>query len=76
MLCKKYVKKAYILEAFCDKCGSKMESAGMVYSTYPEQYPYRCTNKDCDGHATFWAHEVPGKLHYEFEEENTSCTES
>ena len=68
MVTKRYVKKAYMLEAFCDKCGSRMVSTGMVYSTYPEQYPYRCTNKDCDGHAVFWAHEVPGKIQYEFEE--------
>ena len=69
MVTKRYVKKAYILEAICDKCGSKMESTGMVYSTYPEQYPYRCTNENCDGHATFFAHECPGKLLYEFEDE-------
>lgn len=69
MISKRYVKKAYILEAICDKCGSKMESTGMVYSTYPEQYPYRCTNENCDGHATFFAHERPGKLCYEFEDE-------
>ena len=69
MVIKRYVKKAYILEAICDKCGSKMESTGMVYSTFPEQYPYACTNKDCDGHYTFWAHERPGKLLYEFEDE-------
>ena len=69
MVTKRYVKKAYILEAICDKCGSKMESTGMVYSTYPEQYPYRCTNENCDGRATFFAHKCPGKLLYEFEDE-------
>ncbi len=70
MVTKRYVKKAYILEAYCDKCGSKMESTGMVYSTYPKRYPYRCSNPECDGQAIFWAHEVPGKLQYEFEEGN------
>lgn len=68
MLTKRYVKKAYILEAYCDKCGSKMESAGVVYNTYPEQYPYKCTNKKCDGFITFQGNECPGKLLYEFEE--------
>jgi hypothetical protein len=53
MVTKRYVKKAYVLEAFCDKCGSKMVSTGMVYSTYPEQYPFRCSNSECDGRATF-----------------------
>lgn len=70
MVTKRYIKKAYILEAICDKCGSKMESEGVVYCTLPEQYPYRCTNPNCDGRVTFWAHEVPGKIHYEFEEDN------
>lgn len=70
MVTKRYVKKAYVLEAFCDKCGSKMVSTGIVYSTYPELYPFRCSNSECDGRATFQAHEVPGKILYEFEEDN------
>ena len=70
MLRKRKIKAIYQLEAYCDKCGSPMVSTGMVYATYPEQYPFRCTNKDCDGRATFWAHEVPGKIQYEFEEDD------
>lgn len=69
MLAKKYIKKAYILEAYCDKCGSKMESTGMVYNTLPEQYLFRCSNQNCDEYTTFWPHAVPGKIHYEFEED-------
>lgn len=68
MVTKRYVKKAYILEAYCDKCGSEMISSGIVYDTYPEQYPYHCSNPNCDGRAVFAAHECPGQLQYEFEE--------
>ena len=68
MLRKRKVKAIYMIEAYCDKCGSPMKSTGMVYATYPEQYPYVCTNKDCDGHEVFWADKRPGKLEYEFEE--------
>ena len=68
MVTKRYVKKAYILEAYCDKCGSEMISSGVVYDTYPEQYPYHCSNPNCDGRAVFAAHECPGQLQYEFEE--------
>jgi hypothetical protein len=69
MLRKRKIKAIYMLEAYCNKCGSPMVSTGMVYSTYPEQYPYACTNKECDGHETFWAYERPGKFEYEFEED-------
>lgn len=68
MVTKRYVKKAYILEAYCDKCGSEMISSEVVYDTYPEQYPYHCSNPNCDGRAVFTAHERPGQLQYEFEE--------
>lgn len=69
MLRKRKVKAIYLTEAYCDKCGSPMESTGVVLTTYPAQYPYVCTNKECDGRAVFWANECPGKLEYEFEED-------
>ena len=68
MLKKKYVKRAYIEEAYCDKCGAIMHHTGMVLTTYPCQYSFKCTNPECDGYATFYQHEVPGVLRYEFEE--------
>lgn len=68
MLKKKYVKRAYIEEAYCDKCGAIMHHTGMVLTSCPAQYPFECTNKDCDGRQTFWEGEVPGVLKYEFEE--------
>lgn len=72
---RKYIKRAYIEEAYCDKCGSVMESTGEVLCSYPAQYPYRCTNKDCDGRATFWATNLPGTIKYEFEEDmDIRCT--
>ena len=46
-----------------------MRHTGMVLTSYPAQYPYTCTNPDCDGHATFWSNDLPGVLKYEFEEE-------
>lgn len=64
----------YIEEAYCDKCGTIMESTGVCLTSYPAQYPYRCTNPDCDGQETFWEGQLPGKLHYEFEEEVDICT--
>ena len=52
-----------------------MESTGIVLSTWPEQYPYKCTNEDCDGHETFQSYDRPGQLEYEFEEEeDIKCT--
>lgn len=69
MLKRRYIKRAYIEEAICDKCGSKMEHTGIVLCSHPAQYPYNCTNKECDGHTTFWEYDLPGRLQYEFEEE-------
>ena len=75
MLKKRKVKAIYLKEAICDKCGSPMESTGMVLSIWPEQYPYKCTNEDCDGHEIFWGYDRPGQLEYEFEEEeDIKCT--
>lgn len=69
MLKRRYIKRAYIEIPYCDKCGAEMRHTGMVLTSYPAQYPYACTNPDCDGHATFWDNERPGVLKYEFEEE-------
>ena len=70
MLKKKYIKRMYIEVAICDKCGAELRPMGMVLTSYPAQYPYACTNPDCDGHATFWDNERPGALKYAFEEED------
>lgn len=67
---KKYIKRAYIEEAICDKCGAPMCHTGMVLTSYPAQYPFKCTNKECDGQETFYDYEVPGQIRYEFEEED------
>ena len=47
LLKKKYVKRLYIEEAYCDKCGAKLEFTGMTYLSFPPQYQYKCSNKDC-----------------------------
>ena len=46
-----------------------MRHTGMVLTSYPAQYPFECSNPECDGRTTFWENEVPGVLKYEFEEE-------
>ena len=69
MLKRKYVKRAYIEQAYCYKSGAPMRHTGMVLTSYPAQYPFECSNPECDGRTTFWENEVPGVLKYEFEEE-------
>lgn len=69
MLKKRYIKRMYIEEAICDKCGSKMEPAGIVLMSYPAQYPYECSNPACNGSETFRDGKRPGELRYEFEDE-------
>ena len=68
MIKKKYIKRMYVEVPICDKCGSQMEPTGMVLTTYPCKYPYKCSNSECDGTTTFWENELPG-LKYEFDEE-------
>lgn len=69
MIKRKYVKRMYIEEAYCDKCGALMRHTGVVLTSYPAQYPYNCTNPDCDGHAIFRGDNKPGSIKYEFEDE-------
>lgn len=70
MKIKRYVKRLYVEEAYCDKCGSLMEFSGMTLTSYPAQYPYHCTNAECDGVETFVGDEKPGMLKFEYEELN------
>lgn len=67
MLEKRYIKRMYIEVPICDKCGAELKPTGVCLTTYPAQYPYKCSNPDCDGHAVFWENELPGQLKYEFE---------
>lgn len=69
MIKKKYIKRAYIEEAYCDKCGAIMRHTGIVLTSYPAQYPFECSNPECDGTANFWEYNVPGAIKYEFEED-------
>ena len=69
MLKRRYIKRIYINEAICDKCGSKMRPTGMVLMSYPPQYPYECSNPACNGSETFSGDNCPGGLEYEFEDE-------
>lgn len=68
MLKKRKVKAIYITEGVCDECGGRMNSTGMCLTTYPAQYPYKC--EDCGHSETYWEYNKPGKLEYEFEEED------
>lgn len=69
MIKRKKIKYMYIEEAYCDKCGSKLEPTGAVLTSWPEQFPYVCSNKDCDFSTTFVGSDRPGMLKYEFERE-------
>lgn len=69
MLKKRYIKRVYIEEPICDKCGSKMRFNGVVLTTYPCQYPYTCMNTECGHVETFFEDEKPGVIRYELEEE-------
>ena len=37
--------------AYCDNCDVQLESTGMMYATYPPQYPYICPK--CNKKYTF-----------------------
>ena len=75
MLKRYKVRNIYTTRAICDKCGGELIPTGICLTTYPTQYPYKCENSNCDGYATFWESELPGKLEYEFEEEeDIKCT--
>ena len=66
---KKYIKQAYIEEAYCDKCGSILQPTGIALMSYPVQYPYQCTNPDCDFTQTINGDDRPGTLKYDYEED-------
>lgn len=70
MLKKKYIKRMYIEVPICDKCGAELKPTGMCLTSYPAQYPYKCSNPDCNECITFRENELPGRLRYEFEEDN------
>ena len=70
MIKKRYIKRAYIEEAYCDKCGSLLKPTGMFLTTYPCQYPYYCTNEECDYRTAFIGDDCPGVVKYEFEDED------
>lgn len=69
MLKRKYVKRIYVETAYCDKCGSRMDHTGVVLSSWPEKYPYICSNPDCGEQVMFTSHNKPGTLRYEYEDE-------
>lgn len=65
MLKKKYIKRAYIEECICDKCGVEMEPCNWVLTTYPAKYSYICpTCKE-----KILTTERFGTIKYEFEDD-------
>ena len=77
MIKKRYIKRAYITEAYCDKCGAPLKSTGVAYLTDPLKYPYVCSKaNECGCHDTiiFYEYNKPGSIQYEFEEEVDICT--
>ena len=63
MIKKRYVKRMYIEEVYCDKCGGKLALTGNVICTYPELYEYKC--EKCNNIQNL--KEYYDQLKYEFE---------
>ena len=40
------IKNVLVDRLLCDECGEEMQPYGMVYTTYPPQYPYICPKCD------------------------------
>ena len=57
MIKRKYIKKLYIEEAYCDKCGSKLVPDTYILMSNPPQYPYICSK--CDERYIFKENEKP-----------------
>ena len=66
MLKKSYVRRAYVEVMVCDKCGSLMAPTKQISMSYPFQWPYKCSNEECD--FTAISNELVGQIKYEFEE--------
>lgn len=43
-----------------------MEPVGIVFTSYPALYPYKCSNKNCTECKTFTEDERPECIKYEF----------
>lgn len=72
MIKKKYIKRAYIEEVICDKCGHLMHPTGYIYLTSPPKYPYICSNEKCLFTTTVSVN--PESIKYEFEDDvNENC---
>lgn len=39
---KRQIKYKVVQRLYCDKCGTEMESTGIVYTSYPPSYPHVC----------------------------------
>ena len=68
MVKKKYIKRFYIEEAFCDECGASLHPTNESLLTYPRQDEYICSNRDCRKRYYFRDGTQPGVVRYEFEE--------
>ena len=40
------IKNVLVDKLYCDECGTEMQPYGMVYTTFPPQYPYICPKCD------------------------------
>lgn len=73
MIKKRYIKRAYMIEAFCDRCGAPLRSTGRAYLTNPMKYPYVCSNANecgCFDEIIFYENDKPGTICYEFYEDD------
>ena len=65
---RRYIKRAYIEEIYCDKCGSKMAASSNIM--YPITYTFVCTNQDCCEKTLVPEYELP-IVRYEFDDGET-----
>lgn len=72
MIKRKYITKAYINTAYCDKCGAEMAPTGIATLVFPPAYEYKC--KSCDFTKIFKEKDKIGQLIYEFKDENKEET--
>ena len=72
MIKKRYIKRAYVEEVYCDKCGAEMRHTGMILTCYPALYPFECINPNCSEELILQEDKLPGILRYEFEEEENN----
>ena len=45
MIKRKYIKRMYIEEAYCDKCGTELVPCDYILMSSPPQFQYKCPRR-------------------------------